>query len=63
MNAQPDDASADDRHSFAALLKPPPLPGTVEFNAVNPTPGDALLQTLSALHKVKSSLQKQFGWP
>ncbi len=61
MNAQPDDTSADVRQSFAELLTPPPMPGTVEFNVANPTPGAALLQTPSFLQKVQSSSQNNLA--
>ncbi len=57
MNAQPDDASADDQLPFADLLTPPLLPGTVEFNEAYLTLGAALFQTPSALRKVQSSSQ------
>lgn len=43
------------------LLTPPPLPGTAEFDVVNPTPGDTLLQTPSALRKVKTSSQNNLA--
>ncbi len=45
VNARPGDASSDDRQSFAEVLSPPPARGTAQFNLVNPTLSDALLQS------------------
>ncbi len=57
VNAQPDDASANNRWTFTEVVRPPGWPGTAAFNLLNLTPATALLQTPSALKKVQASSQ------